>query len=83
MLFDGKQAFTQVLRVYGLKPMNINKNPDTRMGIWTLGTPKGTRTPDLLIRSQSLYPTELSAHVHFTQVPKYNNTCAQKNQVFF
>ena len=26
------------------------------------GTPKGTRTPDLLIRSQSLYPTELSAH---------------------
>ena len=29
------------------------------------GTPKGTRTPDLLIRSQSLYPTELSAHVAF------------------
>ena len=28
-----------------------------------IGTPKGTRTPDLLIRSQSLYPTELSAHV--------------------
>ena len=28
------------------------------------GTPKGTRTPDLLIRSQSLYPTELSAHAH-------------------
>ena len=27
------------------------------------GTPKGTRTPDLLIRSQSLYPTELSAHL--------------------
>ena len=30
------------------------------------GTPKGTRTPDLLIRSQSLYPTELSAHVRIT-----------------
>ena len=30
-----------------------------------IGTPKGTRTPDLLIRSQSLYPTELSAHVRF------------------
>ena len=27
------------------------------------GTPEGTRTPDLLIRSQSLYPTELLAHV--------------------
>ena len=25
------------------------------------GTPKGTRTPDLLVRSQSLYPTELPA----------------------
>ena len=30
------------------------------------GTAKGTRTPDLLIRSQSLYPTELSPHVRFT-----------------
>lgn len=28
-----------------------------------LGTPEGTRTPDLLIRSQSLYPTELLAHI--------------------
>ena len=27
------------------------------------GTPEGTRTPDLLIRSQSLYPTELPAHL--------------------
>ena len=27
-----------------------------------LGTPEGTRTPDLLVRSQSLYPTELPAH---------------------
>ena len=44
-----------------------NKNPDTRMGIWIFGTPKGTRTPDLLIRSQSLYPTELSAHVHHSR----------------
>ena len=44
-------------------PTGQNKKPDTRMGIWLFGTPKGTRTPDLLIRSQSLYPTELSAHV--------------------
>ena len=27
------------------------------------GTPKGIRTPDLLVRSQTLYPAELSAHV--------------------
>ena len=27
-----------------------------------LGALEGTRTPDLLVRSQSLYPAELSAH---------------------
>ena len=32
------------------------------MGCPVFGTPEGTRTPDLLIRSQSLYPTELPAH---------------------
>ncbi len=32
------------------------------MSISVLGTPEGTRTPDLLIRSQSLYPAELLAH---------------------
>ena len=33
------------------------------LGISDLGTPKGTRTPDLLVRSQSLYPAELSTHI--------------------
>ena len=28
------------------------------------GTPEGTRTPDLLLRRQLLYPTELQAHLH-------------------
>ena len=27
------------------------------------GAPEGTRTPDLLVRSQSLYPAELRAHM--------------------
>ncbi len=27
------------------------------------GTPEGTRTPDLLLRRQLLYPAELLAHV--------------------
>ena len=27
------------------------------------GAPEGTRTPDLLIRSQALYPAELRAHI--------------------
>ena len=28
-----------------------------------VGAPGGTRTPDLLVRSQSLYPAELQAHL--------------------
>ena len=44
-----------------------NKNGGCSQGIRSYkntrhGTPEGTRTPDLLIRSQSLYPTELLAH---------------------
>ena len=27
------------------------------------GTPGGIRTPDLLVRSQTLYPAELQAHL--------------------
>ena len=38
------------------------KNGVSQMGYTVFGTPEGTRTPDLLIRSQSLYPTELLAH---------------------
>ncbi len=29
----------------------------------TIGVPGGIRTPDLLVRSQSLYPAELQAHI--------------------
>ena len=39
-------------------------------GVLALGTPEGIRTPDLLVRSQLLYPAELQAH----NVPKYINT---------
>ena len=28
------------------------------------GTPRGIRTPDLLLRRQLLYPAELLAHIH-------------------
>jgi hypothetical protein len=31
-------------------------------GSYLGGAPGGTRTPDLLVRSQMLYPTELRAH---------------------
>ena len=46
------------------------------------GTPEGTRTPDLLIRSQSLYPTELPAHVQ-SRLPAYINTAIRKCQALF
>ena len=34
-------------------------------GLGVFGAPEGTRTPDLLVRSQSLYPAELQAHPYF------------------
>ena len=53
------------------------------MGICFFGTLEGTRTPDLLIRSQSLYPTELSAHNAFSQALQYDSTFFYKMQVLF
>ena len=46
------------------------------------GTPEGTRTPDLLIRSQSLYPTELLAHVQ-SRLLRYINTAGWDCQALF
>ena len=42
--------------------------------------PGGTRTPDLLVRSQSLYPAELPAHTVLSGLPIYNNTLFSKMQ---
>ncbi len=38
--------------------------PDANHGkaVYRSGTPEGTRTPNLLIRSQTLYPIELRVH---------------------
>ena len=46
------------------------------------GTPEGTRTPDLLIRSQSLYPAELLAHAHLKCLDIIAQG-AQKSKPFF
>src|SRR5882762_11145290 len=35
------------------------------------GAPGGTRTPDLLVRSQTLYPTELRAHTNALNVQQF------------
>ena len=58
-----------------------NKKERTPEGVRS-GTPEGTRTPDLLIRSQSLYPTELPAHVQ-SRLPAYNNMGLLKCQALF
>ena len=44
------------------------------------GAVQGTRTPDLLVRSQLLYPAELAPH--FFQL-NYNTTISKENQVIF
>ena len=38
--------------------------------VWLYGTAEGIRTPDLLVRSQTLYPAELLAQVHLFQDAK-------------
>ena len=35
------------------------------------GTPGGIRTPDLLLRRQPLYPSELQAHALGSLTPRY------------
>ena len=43
--------------------MQQRKKPVTFFMSQAFGAPEGTRTPDLLIRSQTLYPAELPAHI--------------------
>ena len=75
----------RTVRIYGSRPLRYKNNPNPQMwfGLFFYGTPKGTRTPDLLIRSQSLYPTALSAHVHSSTALRYNSTVFRKKQVLF
>ena len=55
------------------------------------GAPEGTRTPDLLVRSQSLYPAELQAHSFLFDSliiishldGKVNRTFSENSNLFF
>ena len=57
----------------------------------SIGGPGGIRTPDLLVRSQTLYPAELRSHIYavFQQQSYYNENgpdCQHffiKRRVFF
>ena len=51
-----------------------------------LGAPEETRTPDLLIRSQTLYPAELPAHILLAFSPEnvfYYSVRCPESQAFF
>ena len=42
----------------------VIKNPQGEpCGLFSIGGPGGIRTPDLLVRSQTLYPAELRSHI--------------------
>ena len=76
----GRAIHESPLRYNGSQ-MQKTKKERTPEGVRS-GTPEGTRTPDLLIRSQSLYPTELPAHVQ-SRLPVYINTAIRKCQALF
>ena len=66
-----------------LKILRKIKKERTPEGVRS-GTPEGTRTPDLLIRSQSLYPTELPAHfLPLSRALRYNIMGIEKCQALF
>ena len=51
---------------YGVRVPTTRNNKNSEADKYLLryfGTLEGTRTPDLLVRSQSLYPAELPAHI--------------------
>ena len=63
------------------KETNIKKVVANHVKFATTGTAEGIRTPDLLVRSQSLYPTELQPHFpRFTQhsVERYASITQEK-----
>ena len=60
-----RTVFLTPLTLSGFESLeNIKKNRSNTCGIASvLGALQGIRTPDLLVRSQTLYPTELAAHL--------------------
>lgn len=62
---------------------NTKENPATFVTGFSFGAPEETRTPDLLIRSQTLYPAELPAHMRFLNRKIYITILFRKKQDFF
>ena len=60
-------ASTHSLREFSSSVFIAQKITSTQMGKRDFGALKKIRTPDLLVRSQTLYPAELSAQIsHFS-----------------
>ena len=50
----------QLRHIHHIRPLMLCT---MAFALYKAGTPEGTRTPDLLLRRQLLYPTELLAHM--------------------
>ena len=77
-----------LLRKRGILLSEETKNPnpspiEKRFGFSLFGAMEGTRTPGLLIRSQSLYPAELPTHVLRARNMMYYSTGSELCQHFF
>ena len=63
-----RDGVKRILPSQGSSPFDFiskTNNPARKCGVICFGALEGTRTPDLLVRSQSLYPAELRAHFLF------------------
>ena len=60
------------------------KRKSVHLKMNAFGVPEGIRTPDLLVRSQTLYPAELQAQTYLLhKLPNYNIIINIKRQAFF
>ena len=59
---SGQLTFSQRSKLKTRKPLKY-KAKETLFSVSLVGEPGGIRTHDLLIRSQTLYPAELRAHM--------------------
>ena len=73
-----------------IQQVQQKKTPTAMRWVFSFGAPEGTRTPDLLIRSQALYPAELRAHIAVSAthriIPIFcgfvNRICKKSQKIF-
>ena len=70
--------------LFGFQKNSKTKKRVCKMHTRCFGVPEGIRTPDLLVRSQTLYPAELQAQTYLLhKLPNYNIIINIKRQAFF